>query len=236
MGTFPTSPRTALLTWCQARSPVWEAQAGQIGLTDTQASDFAGAVAQAAAKLVAQQAAQQAAKLATEAATDAFRTLRTLTGGAVKSIRSYAETTGDPQAVYQLAQIPSPAQPKPTPPPAKPADLRVEIDPSSGALTLRWKATNPAGGTGYIIRRRAQGESGFGFVGVAGTKSFTDTTFLAGPDSVSYTVQGTRSGVSGPLSNIFTINFGAAPGGGGLQAFVTDEGEAQGGGGAKLAA
>jgi hypothetical protein len=238
MGTFPTTPRTALLTWCQARSPVWAAQAANIGLTDTQAADFDTAVSNAAAKLVAQQTAQQAAKMATEAANDAFRTLRSLTGGSVKSIRSFAEASGDPQTVYQLAQIPSPAQPSPAPPPAKPTDLRVSIDPSSGALTLRWKATNPASGTGYIIRRRALGESQFSFVGVTGTKSFTDTTFIAGPNSVSYTVQGTRSGINGPLSNIFTINFGASPEGG-MQAFVTDEGESDGGGangGAKLAA
>jgi hypothetical protein len=237
MGTYPTSPRSAFLSWCQAHAPVWVDEATSVGLSAEKTAEYTAATAEAAAKLLAQEQAQQAAKMATEAAGAAFATLRSLTGENVRSIRSFAESSGDPLAVYQLAQIPSPANPKPVPPPAKPTDLTVAIDPSSGALTLRWKASNPpnGNGTGYIVRRRAQGQSQFSFIGVAASKSFTDSSFIAGPDSVSYTVQGTRSGLSGPLSNIFTVNFGAAPGGDGLQAFVTDEGSGSGGG-AKLAA
>lgn len=36
-----------------------------------------------------------------------------------------------------------------------------------------------------------------------------DSTFQAGPDKVEHTIQGQRSDSAGPLSNIFTINFGA---------------------------
>lgn len=49
---------------------------------------------------------------------------------------------------------------------------------------------------------------------MAGKKELTDDTLIAGPDSVQYTVQGQRAGSSGPLSPIFTVNFGQAPGGG----------------------
>ena len=119
--------------------------------------------------------------------------------------------------------IAAPAAPTPAPPPAQPTGLTVSIDPASGELTLRWKATNPAPGTGYIIRRRAAGETAFSIVGIAGNKTFSDSTFTAGPDKVEYTVQGTRSGIVGPLSPIFTVNFGKAPGDGALFATVTEQ-------------
>ncbi len=98
------------------------------------------------------------------------------------------------------------------------------LDASGGNLTLRWKAANPAGtsGTSYIIRRRLPGESEFAFIGVSGKKEFVDDSVSFGPEvregihapAVQYTVQGQRADSSGPLSPIFTVNFGQAPGGG----------------------
>lgn len=40
-----------------------------------------------------------------------------------------------------------------------------------------------------------------------------DDSFIAGPDSVQYTVQGTRSNQLGPVSPIFTVSFGRLPDG-----------------------
>jgi hypothetical protein len=90
----------------------------------------------------------------------------------------------------------------------------VELDSATGAVKLSWKASNPSGtqGTSYIVRRTdTTGE--FVFVGVTGVKTFTDDTFFAGPDSVQYTVQGQRADSAGPVSAIFTINFGRSSGG-----------------------
>ena len=56
------------------------------------------------------------------------------------------------------------------------------------------------------------GATEFTFVGVTGTKKFTDKTFFAGPDFVEYTVQGQRSDQSGPVSEVFVVNFGQAGG------------------------
>lgn len=85
-----------------------------------------------------------------------------------------------------------------------------------GSLTLRWKSNNPRGTsrTSYIIRRRLPGESAFAFVGVSGSSKFVDSTFIAGPDSV----QGQRGDAAEPVSEIFTVNFGQAPGGAGTRA------------------
>lgn len=211
MATFPTSPRSALIAWAQAHVPVWTDQDVNIGLTEAQAQAYAAAVTAAANAFTAQEAAKNAAKAATLTANEQFSTLRRLTSAAVRDIKTFAEDNNNPN-VYVLAQIPPPAQPSPAPPPAKPSDLTVELDPSSGAITLRWKANNPRGasGTSYIIRRRlpADPQGQFDFIGVSGSKKFVDATFIAGPDAVQYTVQGQRADSAGPVSDIFTVSFG----------------------------
>jgi len=170
---------------------------------------------------VAQVQAQEAAKVATQQVKDAVDTLRTNAGDVVRSIRAFAELQEDPNAVYALAQIPVPAEPSPAPPPAEPTNLTVTLEPQNGNLMLKWKASNPAGtsGTSYIVKRRLPGESTFQFIGVTGTKEFVDTTLVAGPDCVQYTVQGQRGNSSGPVSQMFTVSFGQLPGGG-MTAYV----------------
>ena len=102
----------------------------------------------------------------------AFDDLSSTVGKVVRTIRAYAESADDPDAVYAIAQIPPPGKPTPKPPPAQPTDLTVLLDPTEGTVTLRWKARNPAGtsGTAYLIRRRLPGESEFTFIGVSGPR------------------------------------------------------------------
>lgn len=215
MSTYPTSPRSALLDWCQAHDNLWVTNATSIGLTPAQATAFLEATAAAAAATIAQNEAKQAAKVATQTAEDAFATLRMRLGDSVKLIRAFAINAPNPLTVYNLAQINPPAPASPAPPPAQPTELAVQLDAAMGALILSWKATNPAntGGTSYMIRRRMPGESAFTFIGVTGTKSFVDDTIVGCVDSVQYTVQGTRSNLVGPVSSIFTVNFGQSPDG-----------------------
>lgn len=215
MGTYPTSPRAAFLDWARIHEPIFIANAAQIGLTVEQANAFKAGVAAASAGTLAQTKAKEIARLATAQAQEGFKTLAAAAGDAVRSIRAFAETSADPLAVYLLAQLPPPAPPSPAPPPAQPTDLRVTLDPGAGTLTLRWKAANPAGtsGTSYVIRRRLPGQTEFSFLGVSGKKSFVDATLLAGPDKVEYTVQGQRADQAGPISPIFTVNFGRTPDG-----------------------
>ncbi|MBL8879122.1 MAG: hypothetical protein JNG88_08385 [Phycisphaerales bacterium] len=215
MGAYPTSPRAAFLQWCEAHAPVFTANAAQIGLTTNQASAFAAATTAGAAALLAQEQAKQAYRVATQQAEGAFGTLRSSAGDTVRLIRAFAESQPKPDVVYNTAQIPPPSPPSPAPPPAQPTDLTVTLGASDGALMLRWKASNPTGtsGTSYIIRRKLPSESEFSFIGVSGKKEFVDDSLVAGPDSVQYTVQGQRADSSGPLSPIFTVNFGRLPGG-----------------------
>lgn len=225
MRTFPTSPRATFLEWCQGHTAVFTAQAEQIGLTIEQAGAFSTATTAAAAALLAQQQAIQQARAATQAVQNFFAALRGTAGDTVRLIRAFAETQANPTTIYNLAQIPPPAQPSPAPPPAQPTELRVALDPSGGQVELRWKAANPAGtaGTSYIVRRRLPGEAAFTYLGTTGKKRFVDATLPAGVASVQYTVQGQRSDQSGPLSPICTVQFGAA-GDGGAAVLVTTGG------------
>lgn len=174
-----------------------------------------------------QDSAREAAKSATTAASLKFGELRRSVADLVRIIKTFAQTTGNDN-VYVLAQVPPPQNPSTVPPPAKPTDLRIALDPSTGAPTITWKAANPRGssGTSYIIRRRTAATGAFDFIGVTGTKKFIDNTFFAGPDSVQYTVQGQRSDSSGPVSDILIINFGRVSGGGfSVSTIANDTGE-----------
>jgi hypothetical protein len=215
MSTYPTSPRSDFLDWCQVHEPIFTANAAAIGLTVAQAAAFKTKMESAREDLLEQETAKLAAKTATQVTSQAFNQLRTGAGDAVRSIRAFAELAANPATVYSLAQSPPPSQPTPQPPPAQPTDLTVTLDPSEGAIILRWKASNPTGasGTAYIIRRKLPTETEFQFIGVSGRKEFVDDTLVAGPDSVQYTVQGQRSDQSGPLSPVFTVNFGKLPSG-----------------------
>ena len=209
----PTFPRSEVLSWAQARLQPWQANDTQIGLSAPQALAVQNAYDAALAAIAAQDAARSAAEAATMAAQNAMRTLQRTIADSMRLIRAYATNRPTPaqaEIVYQLAQIPAPAVASPAPPPGTPRDLRVEIEPTTGALTLHWKCTNPPGteGTSYIVMRRTSPSAAFAFVGTTGQKRFTDESFAAGPASVEYTVRGQRGDLAGPTSAILTINFG----------------------------
>jgi hypothetical protein len=70
---------------------------------------------------------------------------------------------------------------------------------------------------------------------VGAGQAYTDNAFVAGPDSVQYTIQGQRSDRAGQQCPAFTINFGIQPGQGGAGTLKI-ESTSGGGKGAKLAA
>ena len=227
-----------LLDWFDLHRPVWIEEAMNIGLTSPQAAAFNTLAANARtaynAKLAADEAARVAANQSREAISDARREASDL----IRIIKGFAGNAADPLVVYNRAQIPPPAIPSPAPPPAKPTDITVELTPTTGDITLKWKASNPVGtqGTSYIIRRRTNPNGNFEFIGVTGSKEYTDSTFIAGPDSVQYTVQGQRSDSAGPVSDILTINFGRGPGIQSVTSSGAGLGSGESGSGVKLAA
>jgi hypothetical protein len=124
----------------------------------------------------------------------------------IRTIKNFAETSNNPN-VYNLAQIPAPQPAGPTPPPGRPFELTVGLL-QTGAVELKWKCENPAGtsGTVYEVQRRI-GNGPFNYVGVTGTRSFTDDTLPLGSSSIIYQITAIRSTQNGPAAQ-FVVNFG----------------------------
>lgn len=210
MGQIPSSPRAEVLSFAEVHNSVWKGHEVAIGLTVAQRAAFEDAINAYATAVNEQKLAKSAATTATQTANVAFAAMQVSLSDAVRTIKTFAQNSANPDTVYDTAQIAPPAPPTPVGPPAQPTDVTVSLDITSGALTLKWKATNPANGAGtsYLIKRRLPGAANFTFIGATGVKSFTDDTFTAGPDSVQYTIQGQRSGSVGPVSSIITVTFG----------------------------
>jgi hypothetical protein len=206
---IPSSPRGAVLAYCQQHIDIFDTQYDDIGITALQANDFKVATNNYAAAASNVEAARIAYEAAVANANALFPTMRRNLSQCVTSIRTYAENTNNPN-VYLLAQIPPRKDPSTAPPPGQPSNISVELLAPSGAVQLRWKCANPSGtqGTSYIVRRKLPAESTFTFVGVTGEKRFVDNSFTAGPDSVQYTVQAQRADSAGLESEIFTVRFG----------------------------
>ena len=211
---------TDLIAFANERLPAWTLAPGDIGLLPGTVASISTQLNAVTDAVTAKGTAYAQARSATITQNAEAETLRTLLAEAVKTIKAFADTQAKPEVVYAAADIPMPQPPSPAPPPAQPTELSISIDPLTGAPTLRWKCSNGrAVGTSYIIRRRAVGQTPFAIVGITGEKSFTDTTFTAGPDEIEYSVQGTRSGILGAGAGLL-VRFGV-PGGDGAGFIAT---------------
>lgn len=198
------------LDWADLHAATWQSAPPQIGLTTAQATAFVNAATLARTRFNDQLAARQALDGATELQQDAVRDARRLASDLIGDIRDFAEEQPKPAEVYSAAGLPVPGAAVPLPPPGRPNSVTVAIEPASGAITLKWKVSNPQGasGTTYVVRRRVGSSGEYAFVGISGVRTFTDDTFVAGPDSVQYIIQGQRGPSAGPISDPITINFG----------------------------
>lgn len=162
MSSIPTSPRPAVLAWCQSRYQNFLNRAEDIGLTIDQANTFKADTLVCATAFAARDAAKAAFEATVENSREKYSAMRRSMGGCVRSVRVFADINNDPN-VYVLAQVPPPQDPSAVPPPGQPMDLNVELLSPTGAVQLRWKSNNPPGsqGTSYIVRRKMPGEAVF---------------------------------------------------------------------------
>lgn len=233
MGVIPTN-RAEKITFYNTRLEPWTTHAADIGLTAPEMANMTSLVEAAVAAQAAAELAREQSKAATQAYYDAVYAMGKTGKGLVDTIRTYAVDNNNPN-VYTLSLLPPPAVDSPVPPPGLPRDFTVTLG-QTGALTVKWKCTNPEGaaGTAYEVQRKIGGGS-FAYIGIAGgDKTYVDNTLPAGSTGVVYQVTGVRSGLRGPVSQV-NVNFGVAPGGGGGFT-VTSVTEGTTAGGAKLAA
>jgi hypothetical protein len=201
------------IAWAAQRAPVWAASAGELGISPQLAAAVQQASLAAAASMRARDAAMAGARSATAVLKEDIRDLRRVVVEAVQLIRISAQNAQSPALVYQLAQVPAPAQPAPLPPPGVCAGFKVGLD-AEGNVVLAWKCRNPpsAQGTVYMIWRRVNDAGDFEFIGASGVKKFADLAIPRGAWQIEYRVQTRRASALGPVS-IWTVRFGGAGGG-----------------------
>ncbi len=211
MSTILPSRIQDLLDFMDQHAQPWVTNAAGIGVAPATAATFKTQAIAARDAYTAKLTADEAARIAAVNLSSAVRTARTSAADIIRTVKAFAQSSADPDTVYNLALIPAPAKPTPAAPPGTPGDIRAVLN-TDGSITLRWKATNPKGtsGTIYNVRRKVEGESVFTFIGATGTRSFIDGSLPAGPANAVYTIQGQRSTVVGQPSSPFTVLFGGS--------------------------
>ena len=185
--------RLAQIEWFEQRLAAWLGNTEAIGLTNAQVMQLQSEIAAARVSYNNSQQARADSKSATvtfyantDVMSDDGRDL-------IKTIKAYAETTGDPN-VYALANVPPPAEPTPAGPPDTPTNVTGVIN-SDGAVELKWNGT---------LASRTFFES-------IGAKSFLDATVPFGTTSVQYRVRAKRGEFTSPANDPITIRLGVEP-------------------------
>lgn len=217
MGVLPNG-KSELLNFCEQHWPVWNSAPTTIGLTTTQVTTFKTLTEAARADFDSAQAARLASKAATTSLNGSVSDMRESAAMLIAEIKSFAEASSNPSAVYAAAQIPAPAAPTPLPAPGKPTNFAVTLE-SDGSVTLMWDAADSTASTGafFTISRKLPGQTGFyGIGGASGSTSearrcfFTDGSVPASAagTGAQYIVQGFRGTRSGTPSDAIIVQFG----------------------------
>jgi hypothetical protein len=208
MGTVPDTQQGSI-DFFATRIAAWAANAAAIGLDPTTVTDLASRLSAAQTDLAAAQAAREASKNATLTVNDSITSMRSLGGDLVKTIRAFAETTGDDN-VYTLASVPPIAPPAPLGKPPAPTGVTASIN-SFGYGFIEWNGTR-AGGTAFILERQMTALDGtasaWAYAGTSTTEDYTDTTIPTGFKAVTYRVFATRPAGNSPVVTANPIFFG----------------------------
>lgn len=199
-----------LLTFMELHAEVWNTNAAALNIAPAAATAFKSAAGTARTKHNVQLNAYEVAEGATEQQQAATRDARLKVADLIRTIKAFAETQANPAAIYALAQIPSPADAQPVPPPSAPTAFVVTLD-GTGAITLRWKSEGAAGGF-FLVERRIGASQVWSSIGGSGTREFVDNSLPIGTSSVTYRVRGARGNVNGPMSTNLTVQFGVGTG------------------------
>ncbi|MEQ9095959.1 MAG: hypothetical protein RIE32_06820 [Phycisphaerales bacterium] len=209
MSTVPKSYPDAI-DWTTDHLANWPADPTEIGLDAarilelTQRKDLAAAALANARQLDADK------KAAYEDYHAKAKAMRDYASQSVGIVRSFAQGSDNPQAVYTLAQIPAPADPAPAPPPGVPYKFETRLI-QGGALEVSFECDNEGtNAVSYEVRRRDGSGQGapFNFIMNAGERRFVDDTIPNGTGTVTYRIVGFRTINRGEPA-YFVVAFGA---------------------------
>jgi len=191
----------------------WAVSPTSIGLTAGKVTQLTELVGEGETALSTAEELRQSSKAATLGWYNASNQLNELGQECLDLIRVFAESSADPLAVFQAAEVDPPAPPQPLGAPGKPDTVVASIN-EQGYLTLSWKSTNAAPSTGafFTITRRL-GSGAPALVGAVPAREFVDTTIPEGTGTVTYLIQG-RRGQFFSEGTQYMVRFGVDGGGG----------------------
>jgi len=221
--------RAELLQWTTDHLEAWTTPAA-IGLTAAQITQLNAVYDQAVKDVNAASLAREASRGATTTQNASIADLRAQLAAMIRSIKTFADASNNPPAVYGLAQIPLPSPPQTLPAPGVASEVLVTLNPG-GSITLSWSGEFSAASEGavYTIARKLPGATTYTLVGVSPGSttqsrrmSYTDPTVptSAAAQGVSYIITGQRGQQIGQSSTAITVQFGI----GGAGATVTGAG------------
>jgi hypothetical protein len=221
--------KTELLAWTEAHLEHWTTPAA-IGLTAGQITAATSMYDQAVKDMAAATLARENSRGATTTQNGSLRDLRAQLAAMIRSIKTFADASNNPPAVYGLANIPLPSEPQTLPAPGVASEVLVTLNPG-GSITLSWSGEFSAASEGavYTIARKLPGASTYTLVGVSPGSttqsrrmSYTDPSVptSAAAQGVSYIITGQRGQQIGASSTAITVQFGI----GGAGATVTGAG------------
>lgn len=207
---MPTVPRgrRGVLSFFATRIDKWTQRAGDIGLTDQDAALLAQALQAARAAEAENLRCQARARAAAHEARRLEYALRRRGGRAISVIRAKAASADDP-GILVLAELPRAKDPRPTPAPPMPTNVRTTVD-NDGAVVLSWKATRPRPHAAAFTRvQRMLDDSGsFELIGTSGTSEFRDDTLPQGTREAAYRLTPVRGKLVGPSAETVVVRLG----------------------------
>jgi hypothetical protein len=223
MGNIPND-RREIFAFASSRQAGWGTNATQLGLQSGQINVLKSAVDAVSTSDSAATQARNAAKTATQELGQNYTALRRVVSEVVRTINTFAEnqpTQKERDAVWNLAVLQPPAPRRTNVPPNQPTNLTAGLQPTTGAVLLKWKATQPSGVVYSVYRNTSGGGTGntFTLAGVTGEKKFADNGLTGGSTRVSYFVVATKGTDQSRPSDTLSVRFGNGGAG---------DGEAQG--------
>jgi hypothetical protein len=209
MGNIPGT-RRELLAFGLSHADGWQSNAQELGLANTQAALVKLNSGNTQAKQTSVETQREEVKAATRELSENYSDLRRSISEAVRTITTFAEnkpTEKERLAVFNLANISPPAERRTNVPPNTATELKVSLDATTGALSLRWKATQPSGVV-YAVYRKTSTNNTFVLAGVTGEKKFVDLGLPGSPNIVSYYVVATKGTLSSNPSATLEVRFG----------------------------
>ena len=218
MGNIPND-RREIFNFANSRQADWGANAAQIGITSTQVNSIKSTVDAVQTSTLTAEQTRNAAKTATQVVSQNYTALRRAVSEVVRSINTFAEnqpTQAARDAVYNLANIQPPAPRRNNVPPNQPTNLTAGLETTTGAVLLKWKATQPSGVVYSVYRSTGAAGTGntFTLAGVTGEKKFADNGLTGGSTRVSYFVVATKGTDQSAPSDTLTVRFGNGGGAG----------------------